>query len=69
MPQLREHSYELSYNGACQLIGRKQYVEAERKLKATEKLCRESLEEDGTAEDDVENELGIIKYVPYIQYT
>ncbi|XP_067002510.2 signal recognition particle subunit SRP72 [Anabrus simplex] len=60
-PQLREHTYELSYNRACQLIGRAQYQDAERKLKATEKLCRESLEEDGTPEEDIEDELGIIK--------
>ncbi|PSN45652.1 Signal recognition particle subunit SRP72 [Blattella germanica] len=61
IPQIREHTYELSYNGSCQLIGRKQYSEAEKKLKVSEKLCRESLEEDGTAEDDIEDELGIIK--------
>ncbi|KAJ9578829.1 hypothetical protein L9F63_004933 [Diploptera punctata] len=61
IPQLRDHTYELSYNSSCQLIGRKQYNEAEKKLKVSEKLCRESLEDDGTAEDEIEDELGIIK--------
>nr|CAD7400517.1 unnamed protein product [Timema cristinae] len=59
VPQLREHTYELSYNSACQLVGRGQYGEAERKLKATEKLCRDSIEEED--EGDIEDELGIIK--------
>ncbi|KDR23740.1 signal recognition particle subunit SRP72 [Zootermopsis nevadensis] len=59
--QLREHSYELSYNSACQLVGRQQYADAEKKLKVSEKLCRESLEDDGTGEEEIEGELGIIK--------
>nr|CAD7568768.1 unnamed protein product [Timema californicum] len=59
VPQLREHTYELSYNSACQLVGRGQYGEAERKLKATEKLCRDSIDEED--EGDIEDELGIIK--------
>lgn len=63
IPQLREHTYELSYNSACQLVGRKQYTDAEKKLKVSEKLCRESLEDDGTGEEEIEGELGIIKYV------
>ncbi|KAK7793568.1 hypothetical protein R5R35_000404 [Gryllus longicercus] len=61
LPQLREHTYELSYNSSCKLIAHKQYQEAERKLKATEKLCRETLEEDGSTEEDIDSELGIIK--------
>ncbi|XP_047114553.1 signal recognition particle subunit SRP72 [Schistocerca piceifrons] len=61
VPQLREHTYELSYNAACQLISRGQYQEAEKKLKIAEKLCRESLEDDGASEEDIEDELGIIK--------
>jgi hypothetical protein len=62
---LREHTYELAYNGSCQLVGRNQYTEAEKKLKLSEKLCRESLEEDGTGEEEIEDELGIIKYVTH----
>lgn len=63
IPQLRENTYELAYNSACQLVGRGQFTDAERKLKVSEKLCRESLEEDGTGEEDIEDELRIIKYV------
>lgn len=63
MPELREHTYELAYNSACQLIGQGKYLEAERKLKIAEKLCRESLEDDAAAEEDIEEELGIIKLV------
>jgi hypothetical protein len=63
IPQLREHTYELAYNSSCQLVGQNQYAEAEKKLKLSEKLCRESLEEDGTGEEEIKDELGIIKYV------
>lgn len=63
IPQLRENTYELAYNSASQLVGRGQFTDAERKLKVSEKLCRESLEEDGTGEEDIEDELRIIKYV------
>ena len=51
------------YNAACQLIGRKQYVEAEKKLRQAEKMCREMLEEDGSSEEDIEEELAIIRLV------
>lgn len=36
-------------------------IEAEKKLRAAEKMCRESLEEDGVPEDEIEDELGIIR--------
>lgn len=65
IPQLRENTYELAYNSSCQLVGRGQFADAERKLKVSEKLCRESLEEDGTGEEEIEDELRIIKYVIY----
>ncbi|XP_075223088.1 signal recognition particle 72 isoform X2 [Lycorma delicatula] len=61
IPELREQTYELAYNAACRLIGRGQYLEAERKLKVAEKLCREVMEEDAVPEEDVEEELGIIR--------
>jgi hypothetical protein len=44
-------------------VGCKQYSDAEKKLKVSEKLCRDSLEEDSTGEEEIESELGIIKYV------
>lgn len=57
IPALREDTFELSYNSACSLVGRGQFVEAERKLRASEKLCRDSLDED----DDIEDETAIIR--------
>lgn len=36
-------------------------VEAEKKLKTAEKMCKEGLEEDGATEEEIENELGIIR--------
>lgn len=57
MPSLREDTYELCYNSACALAGKAQYSEAEKKLRASETICRESLDED----DDIDDEIGIIK--------
>lgn len=57
MPKLSEDTYELCYNTACASLGKAQYVEAEKKLRASEKMCRESLDED----DDVDEEVAIIK--------
>lgn len=36
-------------------------IEAEKKLKAAEKMCKEGLEEDGVGEEEIEDELGIIR--------
>lgn len=57
MPNLRDDTYELSYNSACISLGKSQYPDAEKKLRASEKLCRETLDED----DDIEEEAAIIK--------
>lgn len=57
VPKLREDTYELCYNSACSLVGKSQFTEAERKLRTSEKLCRDSLDED----DDIEEEIAIIK--------
>lgn len=57
IPGLREDTYELCYNSACALAGKSQFGEAEKKLRTSEKICRESLDE----EDDVEDEIGIIR--------
>lgn len=54
---LREDTYELCYNSACTLVGKSLYADAEKKLRTSEKICRESLDED----DDVEDEIAIIK--------
>uniref|UniRef100_A0A182YQM3 Signal recognition particle subunit SRP72 n=1 Tax=Anopheles stephensi TaxID=30069 RepID=A0A182YQM3_ANOST len=58
---LPEDTYELTYNAACALAGRKEYGEAERKLRTSEKMCRDSLEEDGASEEDIIDEITIIK--------
>jgi signal recognition particle subunit SRP72 len=59
---LREHTYELCYNAACLLVGRKMYAEAAEKLREAEKICRESFEDDPEAtEEDIDAELGVIR--------
>lgn len=62
-PQQAEHTYELLYNTGCRLAAEGQYIEAKVKLQAAEKLCRSSLEEDGLTEDEILDELAIIKWV------
>lgn len=57
MPNLREDTYELCYNSACSLVGKSAFTEAEKKLRTSEKICRESLDED----DDIDDEIAIIK--------
>ncbi|XP_059612513.1 signal recognition particle subunit SRP72 [Phlebotomus argentipes] len=61
IPDFREDTYELSYNRACLIAGKKKFPEAEKKLRSSEKLCREYLEEDGATEEDIEDEVAIIK--------
>lgn len=58
---LREDTYELCYNSACALSGRSKFVDSEKKLRQSEKICREALEEDGATEEDIQDELAIIK--------
>lgn len=65
LPTLREHTYELTYNAACLLLSeisdQSNLVKAEKKLRTAEKMCREALEEEGMVEDEIEDELGIIR--------
>lgn len=62
LPDLGEHTYELVYNNACALSGAGNFSEAEKRLKVSEKMCREFLEEDESmTEEDIENELAIIR--------
>ncbi|XP_046625088.1 signal recognition particle subunit SRP72 [Neodiprion virginianus] len=68
VPSLRESTYELTYNAAHRLVAqgtngtnKAVLVEAEKKLRTAEKMCREALEEDGATEEDIEDEIGIIK--------
>jgi signal recognition particle subunit SRP72 len=62
LPEFKENTYELVYNSAVALSGTGKFSEAEKKLKISEKMCREFLEEDeGMTEEDIENELAIIR--------
>lgn len=56
-----EETYEQCYNSACALLNSGKYYEAEKKLKLCSKMCRESLEEDGANQDEIEEEMAIIK--------
>lgn len=60
-PEFEENTYELSYNKACALAGQENFIEAEKRLKISEKKCRDVLEEEGAAEEDILNEMAIIK--------
>lgn len=61
MPLSRDDSYELCYNEAIKLLGENNVAEAEKLLRKAEKLCRESLEEDGATEEEIEDELAMIR--------
>ncbi|CAG9759681.1 unnamed protein product [Ceutorhynchus assimilis] len=61
LDELRETPYELCYNKACMLIASENYLEAEKKLKQCEKLCRDKLEEDDITEEEVDIELALIR--------
>lgn len=56
-----DDSYELSYNEAIRLIGEGKNAEAEAQLRKAESLCRKSLEEDGATEEEIEDELALIR--------
>lgn len=61
MPDFNDNTYELVYNSAVALSGTGKFSEAEKKLKNSEKMCREFLEEDDATAEDIENELAIIR--------
>ncbi|XP_011505590.1 PREDICTED: signal recognition particle subunit SRP72 [Ceratosolen solmsi marchali] len=67
IPSLKKHTYELTYNDACHLIAKSNngdksnLAKAEKKLNLAEKMCHDSLEEDGMTEEEIEDELGIIR--------
>ncbi|XP_005178216.1 signal recognition particle subunit SRP72 [Musca domestica] len=61
IPDIPEETYEQHFNGSCILSNRQKYVEAEKKLRASEKLCRDTLEEDGASEDEIREELDVIR--------
>lgn len=57
----RDDSYELSYNESIRLLGEGKNSEAEAMLRKAETLCRKSLEEDGATEEEIEDELTLIR--------
>ena len=59
--ELGDKTYELCYNKACIEIGKQNYQEALKMLNVAEELCRKTLEEEGSTDEDIENELSIIR--------
>lgn len=49
------------YNQAVQYVLTNNYANAERALRACEKMARESLEEDGITDEELDQELAIIR--------
>lgn len=62
LPFSRDDSYELCYNEAIRLLGEGRNSEAEAQLRKAESLCRKSLEDDGATEEEIEDELALIRY-------
>ncbi|XP_073977093.1 signal recognition particle 72 [Rhodnius prolixus] len=60
MPQFTSETYELAYNEACHLIAKGRFIDAEKKLKYAEKLCRDAFDDDAPVED-IDEELNVIK--------
>jgi len=56
-----DESYELRYNSGCSMAAIGEYNEAEEELKQAETQAREFLAEEGEAEEDIEDEIAIIK--------
>ncbi|ALC47189.1 Srp72 [Drosophila busckii] len=61
VPDVPEDTYEQYFNSACIQSNRQKFVEAERKLRSSEKLCREFLEEEGASEEEIIEELDVIR--------
>ncbi|XP_064465558.1 signal recognition particle subunit SRP72-like isoform X2 [Ornithodoros turicata] len=60
-PKLRDNTYELCYNQACILLSLSCYADALQKLHQAEDLCKKTLEEDDVPEDEIEEELAIVR--------
>jgi signal recognition particle subunit SRP72 len=58
-----DDKYELCFNESIRLMGEDKNVEAEAQLRKAETLCRQSLEDDGATEEEIEDELAFIQYV------
>ncbi|XP_014252620.1 signal recognition particle subunit SRP72 [Cimex lectularius] len=60
MPEFECDTFEIKYNFACYQMAKCMYAEAEKTLKISEKICRESFDED-TPVEEVDDEVSIIK--------
>lgn len=62
-----DSSYEVLYNGSCHLLAVGNYEEALKRLKEAENLCRTYLiQEDGATEEEVAEEVAIIRLVRFL---
>lgn len=61
VPEVPEDTYEQYFNSACIQSNRQKFAEAERKLRTSEKLCREFLEEEGASEEEIVEEVDVIR--------
>ncbi|KAK6104440.1 SRP72 RNA-binding domain family protein [Brugia pahangi] len=57
----RLDTFEQLYNGACQLIESGGYTQALKFLEKAEKLCNDTLVEEGLSEEEIEEELSVIR--------
>ncbi|XP_076102018.1 signal recognition particle subunit SRP72-like [Mytilus galloprovincialis] len=61
-PEFDESSYEICYNNACYFIGKEDWTNAEKKLRKAEIFCKKSFEDESdVTEEEIEEELGIIR--------
>uniref|UniRef100_F1KZJ3 Signal recognition particle subunit SRP72 n=1 Tax=Ascaris suum TaxID=6253 RepID=F1KZJ3_ASCSU len=60
-PMTQLETFEQFYNGACHLIEAEKYSSALKMLQKAEKICGETLTEEGLSEDDIEDELSVIR--------
>ncbi|EJW77214.1 TPR Domain containing protein [Wuchereria bancrofti] len=60
-PPSRLDTFEQLYNGACQLIESGGYAQALKFLEKAEKLCSDTLVEEGLSEEEIEEELSVIR--------
>ncbi|XP_018328625.1 signal recognition particle subunit SRP72 [Agrilus planipennis] len=61
LQNIPEDTYEQCYNKSCCLIALEQFSEVEKKLKQCEKMCRDSLDEEGCSEEEINVELSLIR--------
>ncbi|MCP9264016.1 Signal recognition particle subunit SRP72 [Dirofilaria immitis] len=60
-PPSHLETFEQLYNGACQLIESGGYAQALKFLEKAEKLCSDTLAEEGLSEEEIEEELSVIR--------